>query len=128
MNIGLYMFKGSVLTYLLQYSPKPVHQKVYQESFLKHGGFYPEVIMPQSVMDIILEGKAVTLVPDDAMAIYDNDFTMGKESLVTGFASYYYTLKLPIRKEINRAIVRLQDNGIIQEVFPLQEIEHFHNY
>ncbi len=117
MNIGLYMFKGSVLTYLLQHSPKAIHQKVYQESFLKHGGYYPEVVMPQSVMDIILDGKAVTLVPDDAMAIYDHVFTMGKEAMISGRAAYYYTLKLPIRKEINGAISRLRDNGVIQEVY-----------
>ncbi len=116
MNIGLYMFKGSVLTYLLQHSPKQVHKDVYQKCFLKLGGYYPEVIMPQSVKDIILDGKAVTLVADDAMAIYDHIFTLGTEPMYTGPASYYYTLKLPIKKELNRAIQRLRDTGVTQEV------------
>ncbi len=63
--MALYTVKDSILTVLLKTSPIEGHVKVYEESLMKRGGFYPDAIVPQSLMESeILTGRAVTLLID----------------------------------------------------------------
>ncbi len=116
MNYGMYFPESSVLRRLLEYSPKAVHREVYRHSFLELGGQFPGAVVPRNVEKILLDGRGVILMADDMMATYDHIFTLGKESLHTGPASYYYTSKLPIKKSLDAALMRMGDTGVVQEV------------
>ncbi len=116
MQIGMYIVKGSILTSFLRDSPREVHRNVYKESLLKHGGFYPDNILPPDVMDIILDGKAVTLWPGEGLAIYQHLLVRGQEPMPNGPVGYLYRMNLPIRDELDKALMTLLECGTIKEV------------
>ncbi len=108
---------SSVLTHLLKHSPLKVHREVYRVSLLQRGGFYPNAYIPPEVIEIILTGKAVTLLPDDSMAPYNDKLVLAKEKVAAVPVGYFFKRRLPMHDELTKGIRALMDTGVVAQVY-----------
>ncbi len=110
------MTKGTAVTSLLRDSPFEVHRKVYKEGLELRGGYTQTPVPTAELYQRVLEGRAVGIALDDAMAPYRHLVVLGKEVLTTGYVGYYYAPKLPLKKEIDKGLTVLQESGVLQKV------------
>ncbi len=115
-GIGVYTVANSILSLLLQHSPFEVQRHVYQKSLLERGGYFPNAFIPPDVMDIIQEGTAVTLLPDDTLAPYKHKVVLSEEVWTKYPIGYFYQRNLPMKREIDEGLQYLLGTGVIQRV------------
>ncbi len=116
MEMGVYIPRGTVMTLLLRDSPFEVHRKVFKEGLEKRGGFVPEAIPPPEENQRVQDGLAVGVATDDTLTAYKHMYLYGKESFYSAYIGFYYFLKLPIKDEIDQALLALQESGVINKV------------
>ncbi len=117
-KLEIYINAGTVIVQLMRDSPFEVHRRAFHEGVEKRGGYSTSAIMPTHLMRRLIEGKAVGVAPDDSMAPYQHVGQVGKEVLTTGFTGFYYPVKMPLMKELNRGIQHLFESGISEQVNP----------
>ena len=115
----MFLPNGTVISFLLKYSPFETHRRAYKECFQERGGYFNSNIAPPHLMARTLRREIVGVLSDDFMAPYRHNFILGKEPLSVGFAGYYYALKLPLKAEIDMVLLVLQSSGILEQVLML---------
>ncbi len=113
----VYMAANPVFTSLLEFSPFEVQRKVWKEGVLQRGGLYQNAIIPPKVVDRIRDGYAATIRGDDILLEHGHIMKRGKEPLQSMInAGYYYDLKLPLKKELDRVLLTFKDCGVLDKV------------
>ncbi len=116
MKKEMYMTQGAVMTGLLKYSPFEVQRRVFEESILKRGGFIPTPVPTPYTRQRTLDGHAVQIASEDGMAPYRHTYVASKEAWTTGYIGFYFSLKFPLKDEVNRDLITLQEMGIMIKV------------
>ncbi len=85
---------------------------------MKYGGFYDLNETDSDKIKLMRdsEGMLALLKADDSMAPLKHVMHLMKEEIRNGPAGYVYKAGLPIMREVNLAIQRLKDSGVIHQV------------
>ncbi len=112
----MWILKNSVTAHLFEASPFKVHQSVYHECILNRGGFFATAVPPVDILRRFLSGQAVGIAAHDLMPAFRHLFGMGKEVFFSSYAGYYYSLKLPVKGELDRALRTMLESGVMHKV------------
>lgn len=101
----------------MEHSPFEVQREMYRLGLKQRGGLYASGIIPQDIVDRIRDGYACTMRGDDILLEHGHIMKRGKEPLQAMVnAGYYQAIKLPLKRELDRALLAYKEFGILEKV------------